>query len=66
MRILVNGSEREIGAGVSLLVVLETLGVDPRRVAVAVNAAVVPRGEWAARHLAEGDRLEIIEAVGGG
>lgn len=66
MRILVNGSEREIGAGVSLLVVLETLEVDPRRVAVAVNAAVVPRGEWAARHLAEGDRLEIIEAVGGG
>ena len=66
MRVFINGSAREVEAGVSLLAVLDTLGIDPRRVAIAVNAAVVPRGEWAGRVPAEDDRLEIIEAVGGG
>jgi thiamine biosynthesis protein ThiS len=35
-------------------------------VAVAVNAAVVPRAEWTARALAEGDDIEVLEPVGGG
>ncbi len=66
MRITVNGEPREVERGVTLLALLGALGLDPRRVAVAVNAAVVPRAELAARAAAEDDRVEIIEAVGGG
>jgi sulfur carrier protein len=36
------------------------------RVAVAVNLDVVPRAEHATRALVEGDKVEIIHAVGGG
>jgi sulfur carrier protein len=42
------------------------LGLERRRVAVAVNRDVVPRPAFAARRLAAGDRIEILEAVGGG
>ena len=66
MRVFLNGKPRELEPGVTLLALLEQLGVAPQRVAVAVNTAVVPRGELASRTLADGDHVEIIEAVGGG
>jgi len=47
-------------------VLLERLGLDGRRIAVAVERDVVPRSEYARRRLCDGDRVEILEAVGGG
>jgi len=38
----------------------------PPGVAVAVNDEVVPRGDWAARRLADGDVVEVVTAVQGG
>jgi len=66
MQIFVNGEHRDIERGRSLLNLLADLQLDARRVAVAVNASVVPRGELASVCPAENDRIEIIEAVGGG
>lgn len=66
MRLSVNGEPREAAAGAALAALLAALGVDLRRIAVAVNGAVVPRAEWDRLALAEGDRIEIITAVGGG
>jgi sulfur carrier protein len=45
---------------------LETLELAGKRVAVAVNRSVVVRSRYAEFELAEGDRIEILEAVGGG
>jgi len=45
---------------------LKLLQLDGRRIAVAVNRDVVPRSEYASRALGDGDRIEILEAVGGG
>ncbi len=45
---------------------LDLLGVGERRVAVAVNRGVVPRSAYDTHPLAGGDRVEILEAVGGG
>jgi thiamine biosynthesis protein ThiS len=64
--ILVNGESREIAPGLTVADLLGSLGLADRRVAVAVNRAVVPRSTHAARALASGDRVEILEAVGGG
>jgi thiamine biosynthesis protein ThiS len=64
--ILVNGAPRAIGAGCTVSTLLAELGLAGRRVAVAVNRAVVPRTGYAMRALAAGDRVEILEAVGGG
>ncbi len=62
----VNGEAHELAAGASLAELIEEIGLRGRRLAVAVNRDVVPRSRYAERRLAEGDRVEILEAVGGG
>ncbi|MEV6969941.1 sulfur carrier protein ThiS [Hamadaea sp. NPDC051192] len=62
--ITVNGTERELPGSVAELVAVVT--PEQRGVAVAVNGEVVPRGEWAAHPLADGDSIEILSAAQGG
>jgi sulfur carrier protein len=64
--VLVNGDERAVRRGATVAELLGQLGLAGRRLAVAVNRDVVPRSGYAARRLAAGDRIEILEAVGGG
>jgi len=66
VHIIINGEVRDTTPGVTLLGLIESLGLDVRRIAVAVNGAVVQRGDLAVTVPADGDRIEIIEAVGGG
>ncbi len=49
-----------------LLAKIEQLGMKQDRVAVELNRNIVPRADWAATNLAEGDQLEIVHFVGGG
>ncbi|MET9453085.1 sulfur carrier protein ThiS [Streptomyces cinerochromogenes] len=64
--ISVNGERREIPPGTALDALVHTLTAAPRGVAAAVNETVVPRAEWAATALADGDRVEVLTAVQGG
>jgi sulfur carrier protein len=66
MRLTVNGTERDVTAGVTVEALLTTLALRRDGVAVALNDDVVPRAEHATRTLIDGDRLEIIVAVAGG
>jgi thiamine biosynthesis protein ThiS len=66
LEILVNGEPRRVTTGSTVDALVATLGLEPRRVAVAVNRAVVPRSGYGSRRLEPGDRVEILEAVGGG
>jgi sulfur carrier protein len=68
MRVLLNGAETELSAGATVETALEALDLPGagRGVAVAVDAEVVPRGEWGARELQEGARVEILRAIQGG
>jgi len=45
---------------------IDQLGFASRKIAVAVNREVVPRSRFGTRPLRSGDRVEILEAVGGG
>jgi len=65
MRISVNGVERETAARDIAALVAE-LDLDPRKVAVELNLAIVPRSLHAGTVLSEGDRVEIVQFVGGG
>ncbi len=66
--IYVNGKAVATGAGATVSDVLAALPVDPGRrgIAVAVDAEVVPRGQWARHVLADGARVEVVNAVQGG
>jgi sulfur carrier protein len=64
--IRVNGEARTVRAGASVADLVEVLGLGGRKLAVAVNRNVVPRTQHARHRLSEGDRVEILEAVGGG
>jgi len=66
MRLTVNGTERDVAAGVTVDALLATLALRRDGVAVALNDDVVPRAEHTTRTLNDGDRLEIIVAVAGG
>jgi sulfur carrier protein len=66
MQIQLNGQARAIAAGTTLAALLEAAGYAGRKVAVEVNLDVVPRSQHASHVLADGDRVEIIHAIGGG
>ncbi|HTQ31765.1 MAG TPA: sulfur carrier protein ThiS [Opitutaceae bacterium] len=65
--IYVNDQPRPLAAPATLLALLGELGLAGRKgVAVALNGAVVPRGDWPARALAAADRVLVIQATQGG
>ena len=65
MRIQVNGDTRETGAR-TILALVEELGLDIRKVAVERNLEIVPRSLHGETALADGDRIEVVQFVGGG
>ena len=66
MNVLVNGKPTELETGATVEAVLASLDLPDRGVAVAVDAEVVPRGEWPAHELNEGARVEVLRAIQGG
>ncbi len=66
MRFEVNGESQDAPEPLSLHQLLEQFDLAERRVAVAINSEVVPRSEFERAAIHEGDRVEVIQAVGGG
>ena len=66
MDIRLNGAPRTCPDACSVASLLEEAGLAGRRVAVEVNGAIVPRGQHATHALQDGDRVEIVHALGGG
>jgi thiamine biosynthesis protein ThiS len=66
MRLWVNGEVREAPDSATLTDVLASLGIDGRRVAVERNLEIAPKSAWGQTILQDGDRLEIVQFVGGG
>ena len=66
MQIHLNGESRTVEAALTLAALLAQAGLAGRRVAVEVNSTIVPRGRHAEHRLNDGDRVEIVHALGGG
>ena len=66
MEISVNGEKRSVAAALSVAELLRGMGLEGKRMAVERNGEIVPKSSHAATLLAEGDRIEIVIAVGGG
>jgi len=65
MRIHINGELREVSQK-TILGLLESLGIDPKRVAVELNMNILPKAEYAEKTIADDDSIEIVHFVGGG
>ncbi len=66
MKLKVNGEEREVREGATLLALLEDLRLTPGRLACEVNAEIVRRAAYGATPLKSGDAVEIVQMIGGG
>jgi len=64
--VLVNGESVELPDACTVEGLLSLLEMGGGRVAVALNREVVPRSRYASVTVAAGDRVEVLEAVGGG
>jgi sulfur carrier protein len=66
MNILVNGESRTIEQAGSVSELLIELGLAEKRVAVERNGELVPKSRHAEQSIEAGDRIEIVQAIGGG
>jgi thiamine biosynthesis protein ThiS len=66
MKLFINGEEKPFAENLTLAGLIEQLGMKSDRVAVELNRNIVPRTDWAATVLRNGDRLEVVHFVGGG
>ena len=62
----INGVTRQFLQPVSVATLIEEMGLTGKRIALERNGEIVPRSMFAAQQLADGDRLEVVVAVGGG
>jgi len=66
INLLINGESRQFTAGLSVAGLVELLDLQGKRVAIERNGEIVPRSQYPETKLNDGDRLEIVVAVGGG
>ncbi|MDD2906864.1 MAG: sulfur carrier protein ThiS [Sulfurimonas sp.] len=66
MKLIINGEAREFKQNATLLEVLHELALDGKVMAAAVNMNIVKQDNWDAYELSEGDKLELLDFVGGG
>lgn len=66
MQVLINGESQALDRAVSVAKLLEQNGLAGKRIAVEINESIVPKSQHAERMIEEGDRIEIIHAIGGG
>jgi sulfur carrier protein len=68
VKVSLNGEPTELADGATVQTAIDALELPAaaRGVAVAVDAEVVPRGQWPAHELQEGARIEVLRAIQGG
>jgi thiamine biosynthesis protein ThiS len=66
MQIMLNGDSVETAAGATIETLLQQLGISRERVAVELNADIVPKADYEKQLLSYGDKIEIVHFVGGG
>lgn len=66
MELTVNGETRKLPQPLSVAQLVAELGMAKRRIALELNGEILPRSEFGQTLLADGDTLEIVQAIGGG
>ena len=64
--ITVNGEKKDFAPGATLADLVAQLGLDPARLAIELNRAIVKRDLWNTATFEPGAEIEIVQFVGGG
>ncbi|HEY5994186.1 MAG TPA: sulfur carrier protein ThiS [Gallionellaceae bacterium] len=64
--VFINGAQRNFEQAISVAALIQEMGLGGKRIALERNGEIVPRSRFDQQMLANGDRLEIVVAVGGG
>lgn len=66
MQIVLNGTPRRLTDAVTVAELARQVAPAARRIAVELNGEILPRSQHGQRQLVDGDRIEIVQAIGGG
>ena len=66
IQVLINGAPRELPAALTFAELIDTLDLAGKRLAIERNGEIVPRSRFGEARLDDGDRVEVVVAVGGG
>jgi thiamine biosynthesis protein ThiS len=66
MTIVLNGKNQQVNSDISVSQLLQSLNLENKRLAVEINQQIIPRSDFDDHILNELDRVEIVQAIGGG
>jgi sulfur carrier protein len=66
IQVVLNGEQRSVPLGLTVNRLLTFLEMDPSRVAVELNGAIVRQPDWLSTQVFEGAQIEVVWFVGGG
>lgn len=66
MQVYINDEAHTLENAITLAALAEQLKLDTRKVAMEVNLTIIPRSQYAQTLLSEGDKVEIVQFIGGG
>jgi sulfur carrier protein len=66
MQVFINGKGQEVPDDLNMTGLVDLLGLSGKRLAIESNDDLVPRSRFESHQIAPGDRIEIVQAIGGG
>ncbi len=66
MQLYLNGEARQFESAINITDLIQQLGLQQQRIAIEVNRCIIPKSQHDRYILADGERVEIIQAIGGG
>ena len=66
MIIILNGENKQLDSGTHVEKLLQILDLSDKRLAVEINEQIIPRSDFSSYALQESDKVEIVQAIGGG
>jgi thiamine biosynthesis protein ThiS len=64
--VTINGATRQLPHNINISGLIDDMGLAGKRIALERNGEIVPRSTFAIQQIADGDKLEVVVAVGGG
>jgi sulfur carrier protein len=66
IKIFVNGTLTEVPLNLNIYKLLDQLDVQKKHIAIEINENIIFKTDWESTKLEEGDKIEIVKAIGGG